>query len=250
MPIHDWTRVNAGTFHAFHVAWIAQLQSALNAGVLPDGYYALAEQVAGGPIPDVLALHDAEAGPAIGEKSPSDDVSGVAVAEAPPRVAITIESSEAALLAARRRHLAIRHATGDRIIAFIEIVSPGNRESRMARDQFRDKASEALSQGIHLLVIELFPPNNIAPSGLSGLTFEWAMGKTYDPPDDRPLTLAAFAAAQTVTAFVEPTATGHLLIDMPLFLNPSHYVNIPLESTYTQAYQTLPKRWQSVLEPK
>lgn len=23
MPIHDWTRVSAGTFHDFHVAWIA-----------------------------------------------------------------------------------------------------------------------------------------------------------------------------------------------------------------------------------
>lgn len=33
MPIHDWTRVTAGTFHAFHTAWIVQLQEMLNAGV-------------------------------------------------------------------------------------------------------------------------------------------------------------------------------------------------------------------------
>ena len=30
---------------------------ALNAGGLPPGYFALSEQVAGGPIPDVLTLH-------------------------------------------------------------------------------------------------------------------------------------------------------------------------------------------------
>jgi hypothetical protein len=46
MPVHDWTRVDAGTFHAFHTLWISELMKALNTGVLPKGYYALAEQVA------------------------------------------------------------------------------------------------------------------------------------------------------------------------------------------------------------
>jgi hypothetical protein len=56
MPIHDWTRVTAGTFHHFHHAWIMQLSMASNAGVLPPGFYAMAAQVAGGLGPDVLAL--------------------------------------------------------------------------------------------------------------------------------------------------------------------------------------------------
>ncbi len=58
MPIHDWTRVSAGTFHDFHTAWIAELRRALNGGVLPEGYYAMAEQVANQVIPDVLTLQD------------------------------------------------------------------------------------------------------------------------------------------------------------------------------------------------
>jgi hypothetical protein len=56
MPVHDWNRVTAGTFHDFHLAWIAELRRALNGGLLPRGYYALAEQVAGEIIPDVLTL--------------------------------------------------------------------------------------------------------------------------------------------------------------------------------------------------
>ena len=56
MPVHDWNRVTAGTFHDFHLAWIAELRRALNGGLLPRGYYALAEQVAGDIIPDVLML--------------------------------------------------------------------------------------------------------------------------------------------------------------------------------------------------
>ena len=47
MPVHDWTRVSAGTFHDFHSAWIIHLKEALNNGLLPEGYYALSEQHAG-----------------------------------------------------------------------------------------------------------------------------------------------------------------------------------------------------------
>lgn len=35
MPVHDWTRVNTGTFHDFHSAWITHLRDALNGGLLP-----------------------------------------------------------------------------------------------------------------------------------------------------------------------------------------------------------------------
>ena len=58
MSMHDWTRVSAGTYHAFHNAWITHLQEALNAGVLPKPYYAQGEQQAGDIQPDVLALHE------------------------------------------------------------------------------------------------------------------------------------------------------------------------------------------------
>jgi hypothetical protein len=42
MPLHDWTCVDAGIFHAFHVAWVPEIQGILNDGLLPEGYYALA----------------------------------------------------------------------------------------------------------------------------------------------------------------------------------------------------------------
>ncbi len=56
MAIHDWTRVTAVTFHHFHQTWRVELSRALNSGRLPAGFYALAEQIAGGLGPDVLAL--------------------------------------------------------------------------------------------------------------------------------------------------------------------------------------------------
>lgn len=37
MPIHDWTRVEAGIFRDFHFSWIAELKRTLNCGLLPPG---------------------------------------------------------------------------------------------------------------------------------------------------------------------------------------------------------------------
>src|SRR5262249_54936277 len=60
MPVHDWTRVEAGIFHHFHHRWITAITDALNAGLLPNEYYALAEQQAAGFGPDVLTLQSAQ----------------------------------------------------------------------------------------------------------------------------------------------------------------------------------------------
>jgi hypothetical protein len=61
MPMHDWTKVEPGIFHAFHHEWISDISRALNRGLLPSSYYALPEQalpeqVAAGFGPDVLTL--------------------------------------------------------------------------------------------------------------------------------------------------------------------------------------------------
>ena len=60
MPIHDWARVEAGIFHHFHQAWTVEISNALNKDQLPDGFFALAEQIIGGPISDVVTLQRTE----------------------------------------------------------------------------------------------------------------------------------------------------------------------------------------------
>ena len=47
-------------------------------------------------------------------------------------------------------------------------------------------------------------------------------------------------------AYVEPwTVVGRPLIDMPLFLEPDIYINVPLEATYMAAYRGVPNRWNA-----
>ena len=78
MPIHDWTRVDAGLFHDFHQDWTIELRRSLNAGRLPPGFMALTDQQVGGLIPDVLTLHRKPKNPVKAEPG-----GGLAVATAP-----------------------------------------------------------------------------------------------------------------------------------------------------------------------
>jgi hypothetical protein len=253
MPVHDWSRVTAGTFHAFHVAWIAEIQRTLNGGVLPPGYYALAEQVAGDIIPDVLTLQRSQAEPEALRET-SDTATGAAVlsvAEAPPRVSLTATTPEAISLALRQRLIAIRHTTGDRIVALLEIVSLGNKASQLMLRTFVEKAAAALQQGYHLLVIDLWPPGRWDPAGIHGAVWALVGGDDGRAGVDRPLTLAAYAVHDRglVTAYVERLDLGAVLPTMPLFLTPDRYVQVPLEQTYKGAWEGMPERWRRVIEP-
>jgi hypothetical protein len=60
MPMHDWTRVEAGIYHAFHHEWISEIHRAVLRRLPPD-YYSLPERQAAGFGPDVLTLKVADA---------------------------------------------------------------------------------------------------------------------------------------------------------------------------------------------
>ena len=85
MPIHDWIRVTAGTWHAFHLSWISEIQESLNGGLLPRDYYAQAEQIAGPLGPDVLTVQTDDVEPGSnGAPAGSTGQGGIAVATSPP----------------------------------------------------------------------------------------------------------------------------------------------------------------------
>ena len=250
MPIHDWTRVRAGIFHHFHQKWIGTLADALNAGLLPDDYYALGEQVAGGGVPDVLTLENVFGAPDDeADGAPDGAGGGLALATAPPRVDVVGRLSESDLLLRKRNRVAVRHAaSGDRVVALLEIVSPGNKSGRDAMRMLLRKSVAALRRGCHLVLLDLHPPGPFDPRGLHDRLWTDLGGEPFTPPPDRPLTLAAYRAADGVTAYVEPTAVGLQPVDVPLFFTPDRYVNVPLADTYAAAYNGVPRRWRRVIE--
>jgi hypothetical protein len=245
MPVHDWTRVSAGTFHDFHCTWIPEIKHRLNEGVLPSEYYAQVEQIAGDTIADILTLRT---DPIPGPPEPEDGRGAMtAVATVPPRVRITAEL-ETDTYAGRARRVAIRHSSDDRVVALIEVLSPGNKASRTAFQTFVSKAAWALRQGCHLLLVDLLPPGPRDPQGIHGALWAELGDDSYLAPPDQPLTLAAYSAGPRMTAYVEPLALGDPLTLMPLFLTPSSYVTVPLEETYQAAYRGVPRRWRQVLD--
>jgi hypothetical protein len=252
MPIHDWTRVSAGTFHHFHTSWMPEISNALNNGVLPPPYYAMAEQIAGPFGPDVLTLEAAsedgagEPG-ANGANQPGSSSGPVALVTAAPKVRFTAET-EMDEYVLKQRTLVIRHSSDDRIVALVEIVSPGNKASRHALRSFVEKVAEALYRGYHLLILDLQPPGPRDPQGIHGAIWSEISDDRFRAPADRPLTLAAYASGRVKRAYVEPVAVGEALPAMPLFLEPEGYVNVPLEATYQAAYRGVPWRWRRVLE--
>jgi hypothetical protein len=248
MPIHDWSRVGAGIFHHFHQRWISAISDALNDGRLPADYYALAEQIAGDVGPDVLALQivEGEDGP-VTNGGPGAESNGLtAIAVAPPKIRFTA-TMEMDLYRRKQTTVVIRHSSGDKVIALVEIVSPGNKASRQALRAFVDKAAEALAHGNHLLIADLQPRTSRDPQGIHGAIWEDIADDSYRAPSDQPLTLAAYDAGPPITAYVEPATVGQPLPDMPLFLKPGHYVNVPLETTYQAAFLSVPQRWRRVL---
>ncbi len=106
----------------------------------------------------------------------------------------------------------------------------------------------ALARGIHLLLIDLHPPTPRDSQGIHGALWEQFAGDPYEPPADKPLTLAAYDAGPVKTAYVDPVAVGDVLPEMPLFLAPEQYVNVPLEATYRAAYERVPRFYSNLLE--
>jgi hypothetical protein len=243
MPAHDWTRVSSGVFHDFHLAWLAELRRALNGGLLPPGYYAMAEQIAGGVGPDVIAL---EAPPQEGPAVAGPPGGGIALATRPPKTELHARA-EGDVYAAKAKALVIRHSSNHRIVAMIEIVSPGNKSSRSALRAFVEKAAGVIRAGVHLLIVDLFPPGPRDPQGIHKAIWDELNESAFALPPDRPLTLAAYIGGPCPEAFVEPTAVGAALPPMPLFYLPDEYVPVPLEATYQAAWEAVPAFWRNVL---
>lgn len=236
MPVHDWTRMEPGDFHHFHHRWIAAIADALNGGGLPAGYLAMAEQVTGRPIPDVVALQT---------QRPSGDPGGLAVAEYPP-TAQAVTRYEKVVYSRRANRIAIRHGRG-RVVAIIEIVSPGNKSGRNAIRSFVEKAADILSQGVHLLVVDLFPPTPRDPQGLPRLIGEEFGDESFELLPGKPLTVASYIGGDAPTVYANSVGVGDPLPAAPIFLSEARYISAPLEEAYAQAWAVYPAYLKEVM---
>ncbi len=238
MPIHDWTRLEPGDFHDFHQCWVVEISNTLNGGLLPPDYMAMLEQVTGRPIPDVVTPHS---------HAPQGDPGGIAIATAPPTARV-IAKFERINYAKRADRVVIRHGRG-KVVAIIEIMSPGNKDSRNAIRTFVEKAADILNQGVNLLVVDLFPPTPRDPLGIRKAIWDKFGDEPFEAPPGKSLTVAPYIGGDLPTACVESVGLGDPLPTSPIFLSDTRYIPAPLEATYVRAWAMLPTMLKEVIDP-
>jgi hypothetical protein len=238
MPIHDWSRVKPNRFHDFHQSWTIRIKDSLNTGLLPDGFVAMAEQVRDGSIPDVVTLTG------LNKTPPSRG--GVALAERPLRTQFQLKSP-AVRYAAKANRVAIRDFEGE-LVAIIEIVSHGNKDSRESLNSFTKKIKKYLQRGVHALIIDLHPPTRRDPQGIHNAIWHRLADDTIEYPAGKPLTLASYVGGEEFRAYIEPVGVGDTMPDMPIFLADENYIECPLEATYQQSWDAMPRILREPLE--
>jgi hypothetical protein len=107
----------------------------------------------------------------------------------------------------------------------------------------------ALELGIHVVLLDLFPPGKHDPDGMHGAVWDrFEPSEDNAPPDDRPFALASYTGGKPAKAYVSFVALGDTLPTVPVFLTPEQYVNLELEPGYTEAYTGMPEFWRNVIE--
>jgi hypothetical protein len=244
MPMHDWKRVTPTLYHHFHQQWTVSICDALNGGLLPQSYSALVEQYSSGLDPDVLGV------PRRNSKPTGGGVESATLKA--PRTRMSFQARQGRFHE-RANRIVVRHHLGD-VVCAIEVVSPGNKAGKLAVREFVAKATDLLKRGINLLIVDPFPPGSNAPPNLHKLIWdEFGEDVPFELPADEPLLLASYRAAAPLVefapeAFIEPLRVGAKLPDMPAWLDPDLYVNVPLESTYSAAWNVCPPDFRHLVE--
>ncbi len=241
MPLHDWSKVDHGFFHDFHNDWLGHIKHALNDGLLPSGFYAMTDQHSEGYISDVATYTTRP--PGRGKRI--NGHGGIALAE---------PGTEERVIAQRKvvypgRRLVVRLAGDRRVVAVIEVVSPANKDRRESVGIFAGKVRDFLNSGVHVLVIDILPPNRSAPYGIHAAIWSVVENSRVSAtvPDNRPMTVASYRAERKPIAYLSYMGVGRPLPAGPLYLDATRFVNVPLNTTYQDTYRLLPKELKAEL---
>jgi hypothetical protein len=170
---------------------------------------------------------------------------GVALRERPSTRIVRRTDKE--IHSVRDNRIVVKHHLG-RIIAVIEILSPGNKDSRAALRDFVEKTIDFLRSGIHILIVDLFPPTPRDPYGMHKVLWDEITEEDFAFPPGKDRILASYETGGVRAAYVEPVAVGDVMPDMPLFLSNDLHILTPLESTYQATWDASPEELRVAVE--
>ena len=240
MPVHDWSRTAEAAYHSFQLDWVSALSTALNRGVLPRSHFAMTETIELRPVASFCVLPEPEQ--PVSRRKWYDDVPELS-AEA-PRTTLRIVDD--------RRQYACRIVTVrddlHQPAAAVLFVTQQDKQTAYRLRTLVQFVVGAVTRGIHVLIVDLFPPSVRDPQGIHKAIWDEFADEPFELPAGKTRTLVAYQAASEIVAYIEPVAVGDTLPDMPLFLEPDAHVLVPLEATYAATWAVCPEPIRELVE--
>ena len=239
--IHDWTQVDSRIVYGFQHGWTVRLANALNRR-LPETHYALLQQrtyleKAKRHVPYILDF----------SKEPNSEQRP----KRPKPNTAVVATSDMEIYRRKKNILAIRHVTDHRLVAVLELISPGNKSGRRPVASLVRKVADFLNRGVHVSLVDPFPPGPYDKRGIHGAIWAELTDETFAPPAGKPLITVGYeSTVDRVNAFATPFAVGDTLADLPLYIGVDDYVNVPLDETYVETWDAFPAYWKDVLTGK
>jgi hypothetical protein len=228
-PLHSWT--------TFHSRWAGILMDALSALLPASRFLVEVQSHVGTHIEADVA--EFELSPSIYGIEENGSEGGVAVQVqtwAPPVAAQTVDivfpdDIEVQVFDLR---------DGKRLVAVIELISPGNKDRAETRRAFAAKCVAYLQRGIGLLIVDIV---TLRGGNLHQEVLE-LLGQAEDSvlPADTELYAVAYRPARRketnqLDLWPVPLALGQSLPLLPLALRGTFFVPVDLEATYTETRQ-------------
>ncbi|MBY0231635.1 MAG: DUF4058 family protein [Gemmataceae bacterium] len=222
MPLHDWN--DSAGWQGFHHCWITEILRWLQPR-LPAPYRAYLgttptvtmEALAGNP--DVSVRQWSPPVPAVPSLADAPDFEGEATMTLDPPMAVHV-----------RAH--------GRLVAAIELISPGNKDDFEARAYYTRRYLGYLADGANLVLVDV----HRRPSTFSFADTLAAEVGLAQPPFPSPHALAYRVGApladrrhRFVAVWRRPLAAGAALPSLPLPLTADQSIPMDLETTYREA---------------
>jgi hypothetical protein len=236
MPLLDHFHPPLSTerrWESFHASWATRIADALTEQWLPPNYIA-EEHVYFGPAVEIdvgtferdSASRAEEGASAVALRSPKlwtpPSPEGVFPSVVPETFEIRIQNTEA----------------GPRLVAAIELISPGNKDRDAERRAFAVKCASYLFQGISLIVVDTVTTRRANLHNEILRVMEAA--DAWNLPPEVALYAVAYrplrrGGKDEIDLWRSPLALGQPLGELPLGLSAELVVPVDLEATYAEA---------------
>ena len=241
MPIHDWTRGDDALFHDFQLSWLSKLAGRLNKDVLSSSHFAMTETIELRPSTRFLEMPEPDRpyqdSGSVGEIQDLDERTPTA------RLIVSDDRRQYACVG-----ITVRHADHYQPVAAILWVTRQDKLTPYRLSAIVRTAVGAITHGIHLLIVDLFPPTRHNSSGIHKAIWDEFRDEPFQAPPGKPLSVISYFGGDVPTAYVESIGIGDSLPSMPIFLSDACYVPAPLEVTYQQAWTVFPGLLKEVID--